>query len=43
MRPQVYQLGFLKDDNREYDEEYQSHLKKIKFESFNVVDAELDF
>ena len=41
MRPQVYQLGFLKDDNREYDEEYQQELKDKKFDTF--IEDNLDF
>jgi len=42
MRPQVYQLGFLNDDNREYDDEYQQELKDKKFKSLNL-DDDLDF
>ena len=38
MRPQVYQLGFLKDDERLYDEEYQKKLADARFESFNLND-----
>jgi hypothetical protein len=38
MRPQVYQLGFLKDDFRQYDEEYQNKIKKEKFDSLNLDD-----
>jgi len=41
MRPQVYQLGFLRDDNREYDEEYQQELKDKKFNTF--IEDNLDF
>jgi hypothetical protein len=33
LRPQVYHLGFLNDDNRDYDEEYQKELKTLKINS----------
>jgi hypothetical protein len=42
MRPQVYQLGFLKDDARLYDEEYQKELKSKKLDSL-VSDDDLEF
>jgi len=33
MRPQVYHLGFLNDDNRDYDVEYQKQIRQEKLDS----------
>jgi len=33
LRPQVYHLGFLNDDNRDYDVEYQKEIRRKKIES----------